>query len=112
MEHLHDECLFPDVLRQKAGEIKNLIEERVHVLVDDPRLEHLFLVREEEEDDERTAGLGGRRGAPRYHGEVVGLLDVDGQHAALDVVIERELEGWVRLRSTLQGGYRAWEGRG
>ena len=80
--------------------------------MDDPGLEHLFLVREEEEDDERTAGLCGRRGTPRYHGEVVGLLDVDGQHAALDVVIERELKSRVRLCRTLQGGYRAWEGRG
>ena len=103
MEHLHYQSLLADVLGKKARKIEYLIEERIHVPLHDPRFEHLFLVRQEEEEDERTARDG--RGSLGDDGKVVGLLDVHREDAALDVIVERELERGVGVRCALEGAY-------
>lgn len=99
MKKLCQYCLLANILRQKPRELKHLIELRVEISLDDFGLEDLVLVREKEEDNERATGVG--RCTLHHYGEVVGLLNVDGQHSPLDVVVEGELEGRVRVGGTL-----------
>ena len=76
----------------------------------DFRFENLFFARKKKENDERTTWKCHRT----FHddGKIVSLLDVYSENTTLDVVVKRELQGWVRIGHTLERAYCAWEESG